>query len=77
MDRLTPVCRHRKCIMGELQVKFYLGQNEDCNLGNSTSDSSERLLHRGGRGGGGQHRCDFVKGEYMQSRLYIYIYIYM
>ena len=28
-------------------VKFHLGQNEDCSLGDSTSDSSERLLQRG------------------------------
>ena len=26
---------------------FYLGQNEDCRLGDSTSDSSENLLQRG------------------------------
>ena len=31
----------------ELRVKFYLGQNEDDSLGDSISDSSERLLHRG------------------------------
>lgn len=30
-----------------LQIKFYLGQNEDCRLGNSTSESSEELLQRG------------------------------
>ena len=29
-----------------LQIKFYLWQNEDCRLGNSTSDSSEELLQR-------------------------------
>ena len=28
----------------ELQVKFYLGQNEECSLEDSLSDSSERLL---------------------------------
>ena len=32
-----------------LQIKFYLGQNEDWRLGNSTSDSSEELLQRGSR----------------------------
>ena len=31
----------------ELWVKFYLRQNEDCNPGGSTSDSSERLLQSG------------------------------
>ena len=30
-----------------LEVKLYLGQNEDCSPGGSTSDSSERLLQRG------------------------------
>ena len=29
------------------QVKFYLGQSEDCILGDSTSDSSEKQLWRG------------------------------
>ena len=29
---------------------FYLGQNEDCSLGGSISDSSERLLQRGSGG---------------------------
>ena len=31
------------------QVKFYLGQNEDCSLGDSTSDSSKKLLRRRSR----------------------------
>ena len=30
-----------------VQVKFYLGQNEDCSLEESPSDSSEKLLQRG------------------------------
>ena len=30
-----------------MQVKFYLGQNEDCSPEDSTSDSSERPLQRG------------------------------
>ena len=30
--------------MYKFQVNFYLGQNEDCILGGSISDSSERLL---------------------------------
>ena len=29
---------------------FYLGQNEDCSPGDSTSDSSEKLLQKGSRG---------------------------
>ena len=36
-----------KFILRELQVKFYLGQNEDCSLGDSTSNSSEKMLQRG------------------------------
>ena len=31
-----------------LRIKFYLGQKEDCSPGDSTSDSSEKLLPRGG-----------------------------
>ena len=34
----------------ELWVKFYLGQNEDCSLGSSITDHSERLLQRGSGG---------------------------
>ena len=37
----------KRCTAWELQVKFYLGQNEDCSLGDSTS---ERLLQRGSGG---------------------------
>ena len=33
--------------MSELQVKFYLGQYEEFNPGDSTSDSPEKLLQRG------------------------------
>ena len=31
-------------------IKFYGGQHEDCSLGDSTSDSFEKLLQRGSRG---------------------------
>ena len=34
----------KRCTTWELQAKFYLGQKEDCSLGSSISDSSERLL---------------------------------
>ena len=34
------------CTTWELQVKFYWGQNKNCSLGDSTSDSLERLLQR-------------------------------
>ena len=50
----------KKC-MWKLWVKFYGEQNEDCSLGESTLDSSDKLLHRGS--GEGQHRCDFGEGE--------------
>ena len=40
-------CRLKRYTTWELRVKFYLGQNEDCSLGGSTSESSERLLQRG------------------------------
>ena len=32
-------------------VKLYLGQNDDYSQGDSTSDSPEKLLQRGGRRG--------------------------
>ena len=32
-------CQLKRCAMWELGVKFYWGQNEDCRLGDSTSDS--------------------------------------
>ena len=41
-----------KCTTQELQAEFYLGHKEDCSLEDSTSDSSEKLLQRGGRWGG-------------------------
>ena len=43
-------------------VKFYLGQNEDCSPGGSTSDSSERPLHRGS-GGSSVYKV-LVNGEF-------------
>ena len=38
-----------------------LGQHEDCSPGDSTSDSSERLLQRGP--GEGQYICDSGEGR--------------
>ena len=59
--------------MCELQVKFYLRQYEDWGLGDSTSDSSEKLLQRG-RGQGGQCICDFGKGGvHLQSSTYFFV----
>ena len=37
----------KKCTTSELKLTFYLVQNEDCSPGDSTSESSERLLQRG------------------------------
>ena len=55
--------------MWELQVKFCLGQNEDCSPGDSISESSEKLLQRGGK-----VSTDVIlaKGEYMQSRTHFF-----
>ena len=39
---------------------FYLRQNEDYSPGDSSSDSSEKLLQRDR--GNGQHICDFGQG---------------
>ena len=49
--------------MHRVRVKFYLGQNENCSLGDcSTSDSSEELFQRGS---GGRSTCKMlVKGEF-------------
>ena len=54
--------------MYNLKGAFYLGQNEDCGLGDSTSDSSEKLLQRGRVVG--QYVCGFGEGDYMQSSTY-------
>ena len=56
-----------------MQVKFYLGQNEDCSQGDSTSGSSEKLLQRGGDGGGqniydfGERKIHTVKHIFFQK----------
>ena len=52
----------KKSTMWELQVKFYFGKNEECSLGDSTSNNSEKLLQRGS---GGRSVCVIlVKGEF-------------
>ena len=48
--QVLAVSTKKRCTTWELWVKFYLGQNEDCSLGGSLSDSSERLLQSGSRG---------------------------
>ena len=55
----------KRCTTWELRVKFYLGQNEDCSPGDSTADSSERLLQRGS--GGRSIHTILVKGEFLLS----------
>ena len=55
--------------MWELWAKFYLGQTEDCSLGDNTSDSSEKLLQRG-NGGKVSIYVILVEEEYIQSSIY-------
>ena len=43
-------------------MKFYLGQNEDCSPGDSTSDSSEKQL-RALKQWAGHSRRDFGEGR--------------
>ena len=50
------------CFFFFLRIKFYLGQNEDFSLGDSTSDSSEKLLQRGR--GGKLIYVTLVKGDF-------------
>ena len=47
-------------------VKSYLRQNEDCSLGHSISDSSEKLLQRGS--GENQYICDLGEGAVLAVR---------
>ena len=46
--------------MWELQVKFYLGQNEGYSPGDNISASSEKLLQRGRREN--KYICDISEG---------------
>ena len=52
------------------ELKFYLGQNEDCSLGGSISDSSERLL-QSSSGGKSMYKV-LVKGEFNTMKHSIY-----
>ena len=52
----------KRCTTWELQVKFYLGQNEDCSPRGGISDRSERLL-QSGNGGKSIYKV-LVKGEF-------------
>ena len=62
--------KKKRCTIWELRVEFYLGQNEDCSLGDSTSDSSEKLLQRGR--GKDSILVALVKGGYRQSSMYFF-----
>ena len=53
-------CPLKRYIVWELQVKFYLGQNEGRSPEDSTSDNSEKLLQRGS--GGKVNTEDFGDG---------------
>ena len=62
-DPLEEVIDKKKwCTTWELQVEFYLGQNEDCSPRSSSSDSSESLL-QSGNGGKSIYKV-LVKGEF-------------
>ena len=56
--------------MWELQVKFYLGQNEGYSPGDSISASSEKLLQKGC--GEVSIYVILMKGEYINSNTYIF-----
>ena len=53
-----------------MQVKFSSGQDEDCSLGDSTSDDSERLLQRGS--GGRSIYKVFEKEEFKAVKCLLY-----
>ena len=53
-----------------MRVKYYFRQNEDCILGDSASDSSERLLQRGS--GGWSIYKILVKDEFNAIKLLFY-----
>ena len=53
-----------------MQVKFYLGQYEDSSLGDSTSDSSEKLFQE--VMGEDSIYVILVKGEHMESSTFIF-----
>ena len=43
----TLLSTYKKCTAGRVTSKFYMGQNEDDSPGDSSSDTSEKLLQRG------------------------------
>ena len=57
--------------MWELWVKFYLGQNQDYSLEDSTPDSSETLVWR--VRGEGQYTCGFGEGGHEPCRRFLLV----
>ena len=58
------LCQLKRCRTWELRVKFYLGQNENCSLKDSTSGSSEELFYSSS--GGKSIYKILVKGSSVQ-----------
>ena len=54
-----------------LQVTFYLGQNEDYNPGDSSSDSSEKLLQRDSGEDG--YKLDFAEGGNICNQAHMFL----
>ena len=54
--------------MWKFPVKFYWRQNEDCSLGDSISDSSEKLLQRGVGWEKDQYMYEFSEGGVNASK---------
>ena len=69
----------KKCTAWELWVKFYLEQNEDYNLGYSTL-AGLKICSKEAKGKDSIYMI-LVKGEYMQSSVYVYVcvcvYVYI
>ena len=63
-----------KTILSELHVRFGLGLNEDYSPGDSTSDSSKKLLQGVGWVGNG-HICVILGEGGIHAIKHIYIYI--
>ena len=73
----------KKCTSLGVCVRFYLGQKEDCSLGDSPSDSSEKWPQRGVEWGG-QYNCDFgeggvhaIKRARAHTHTHTYIYFFL
>ena len=54
-----------------LQAKFCLGQNEDYSPGDSSSDSSEKLLQRDSGEDG--HKLDFAEGGNICNQAHMFL----